>query len=83
MKRLINRLKYWLFRQLMDELCVKSRDCKTCPINHDPNNERDVELAAVGGRLFDYACGQTDVYIQAYQVWMLDGETDTQEDCGE
>lgn len=72
MRKLIGRFKYWIFRRLMDELCTKSGDCKTCPINHDPNNERDLEIRSVGGRLFDCACGQTDVYIQAYRVWMAD-----------
>lgn len=62
--KLLNRIKYRLFRWLMDDICMHSGvngTCDGCKMNQPYED---------GG--FIYPCLQNHVFVQAYRVWMWD-----------
>ena len=54
----MNRIKYWLLRKLLVEICKKTDKCKTCVmrLNGEPH----------------YECAQAYVREQARKVWGYD-----------
>ena len=73
--KLLNRLKYRLWRWLMNDLCTHSgttSECDGCECSY-PYEENGII----------YPCAQNRVYCQAYRVWMIEEmmNTDTRYDC--
>lgn len=54
MRRFVNKLKFMLLQWLLDDICRKSDDCKTCRINYDADG---------------ILCEGSDVMAQARRVW--------------
>lgn len=55
---MLNRLKYHLFRKLMNDICKKSQ-CENCHMELSPES---------------YMCAQNLVFRQAHTVWNIDQE---------
>lgn len=56
----MNRIKYWLLRKLLGEICEKTDNCKTCGMR-------------IEGELCT-ECAQAYAHEQARKVWGLDHE---------
>jgi hypothetical protein len=61
--KLLNRLKYKLWRWLMDDLCAHSGTIDKC-IDCECAREKDCDNVGT--------CYQDFVYRQAYRVWMIE-----------
>jgi hypothetical protein len=56
-KILPNRLKLWLFRRLLDDLCESSGGCRNCEM-----------YRLVSDKIF-CSCSESEVLAQAMKVW--------------
>ena len=56
----MNRIKYWLLRRLLSDICRKTDCCKKCEMCID---------------FGDYnCCVQADIHEQARKAWRIDNE---------
>lgn len=67
MKNLINSIKLWLFRKLMEDICRNS-SCQDCEAHLYPDKQRN------------YSCAQSETLAQAMKVWGKDPESDKKRD---